>query len=191
MSPRPQPTSDLRLPDEAARRQWFSREILPHEPALRAWLRSRYPTLADDDDIVQEAYFRLLKTQPAAVENPKSYLFSTARNLVLDLFRRQRSGPLTPAAEDLDQHVRDDTDTPETVCAQQEYALLREAIAALPPRCRAIMERQKLQGYSNREIAEELGLSINTVNAQLVLGLAKCRQYLATRGVFARRHSHG
>ncbi|MBI2497428.1 MAG: RNA polymerase subunit sigma-24, partial [Opitutae bacterium] len=41
--------------------RWFAEEVQPHEPALRAWLRNRFPTLVDPDDLVQESYARLLR----------------------------------------------------------------------------------------------------------------------------------
>jgi DNA-directed RNA polymerase specialized sigma24 family protein len=51
------------------------------------------------------------------------------------------------------------------------------------------MTMQKLHGLSNLEIEERLGLSVNTVNAQLVIGLARCRRYLLARGVLRGRQS--
>lgn len=46
---------------------------------------------------------------------------------------------------------------------------------------------QKMHGLSNQQIAERMGISINTVNAQLVIGLARCRRFLAERGVARRK----
>ena len=41
----------------------------------------------------------------------------------------------------------------------------------------------KIHGLSHREVGEQLGISVNTVNAQLIIGLARCRKHLAARGV--------
>jgi len=41
--------------------RWFVDEVLPHEKELRAWLRARFPGAGDVDDLVQEAFARLLK----------------------------------------------------------------------------------------------------------------------------------
>jgi RNA polymerase sigma-70 factor (ECF subfamily) len=41
--------------------QWFSEQVQPHEPALRAYLSKRFPALPDHDDLVQETYIRTLR----------------------------------------------------------------------------------------------------------------------------------
>jgi hypothetical protein len=86
-------------PSEHAR--WFTEEVQPHEPALRAYLQARFPTLAEHDDIVQETYSRLLRAQGnGGVRYPKAFLFTAARNVAFDLFRRRGAKP-TEAVTDL------------------------------------------------------------------------------------------
>jgi RNA polymerase sigma-70 factor (ECF subfamily) len=58
--------------------QWFAAKLQPHEPMLRAWLRSRFRQACDVDDIVQEAYARVLQAREhVAIEPPKAFLFAT------------------------------------------------------------------------------------------------------------------
>lgn len=45
----------------AEQARWFSEHVQPHEPALRAYLSKRFPSLPDHDDLVQETYARLLR----------------------------------------------------------------------------------------------------------------------------------
>ena len=60
---------------------WFSEHVQPHEPALRAFLANRFPTLPDHDDLVQEIYIRILRIEnpfpsdQALPHNPVSYQF--------------------------------------------------------------------------------------------------------------------
>jgi RNA polymerase sigma-70 factor (ECF subfamily) len=179
-----QPNSPLSADEQ--QRQWFANEVLPHEPALRSWLRARFPSLSDSDDVVQETYARLFRSRSTGkIENAKSYLFSTARNLAVDLFRRRKVAPIV-AVNDFERSgvAEERSNVADTVSSAQELEILRNAIDSLPDRCRTIMILQKLQGLSNAEIAAQLNLSINTVNAQLVIGLARCRAYLAARGIF-------
>ena len=57
--------------------RWFSDHVLPHEPMLRAWLRSRFPHGFELDDLVQEAFARVLRARAAgsAMRSPKAFFF--------------------------------------------------------------------------------------------------------------------
>ena len=172
-------------PTDAEQTRWFAEEVQPHEPALRAYLRGCFPTLNDVDDLIQDAYTRLLRAREAGkVEHTKAYLFATARNAALDLFRRKQVVPMESIEGMEDSTVlRAQTDVAETVSHGQDLELLRAAIDSLPPRCREILTMRKLRGMSYAAIAETLGVSESTVNAQLALGVARCRRYLLARGV--------
>jgi RNA polymerase sigma-70 factor (ECF subfamily) len=169
-------------PDQA---RWFAEELQPHEPALRAYLHSRFPEVRDVDDLVQEAYARVLQVQRSQqIQSAKAYLFTTARNLALSVLRRPRifsPQPVTdfPALG----VVEEGMDVAENVSIKQEVGLLLDAIDALPARCREIFILRKLQGIPQREIAERLGLSEQTVQVQIARGAKKCAEFLRARGV--------
>ena len=85
----PPPDSNPAIDQSTAR--WFVEEVQPHEPMLRAWLRARFPSLTDTDDLVQESYARLIRARERGqVTNAKSYLFKTALNAALDILRRKK-----------------------------------------------------------------------------------------------------
>ena len=165
--------------------RWFAEEVQPHEPALRAYLRVSFPTLQDIDDLVQDAYARLLNARNAGnVSHPKAYLFATARNAALDLFRRKKIISIEALAEIEQLSVLEDgPDAAEQASHDQELEILSEAIRSLPDRCRQIFTMRRLQGRSHREIAQSLGISEHTVNAQLAIGVLRCRKHLLARGV--------
>jgi DNA-directed RNA polymerase specialized sigma24 family protein len=71
--------------------RWFSEEVQPHEPALRAWLKGRFPSLWDVDDLIQETYARVLRARMAGkVVEARPYLFATARNTACGIYRRSK-----------------------------------------------------------------------------------------------------
>jgi RNA polymerase sigma factor (sigma-70 family) len=164
---------------------WFAEQVQPHEADLRAFLRRHFPTVQDIDDLVQEAYVRLIRAHHAGtIAEPRAYLFTTARNIACDLFRRQQ--PVSIEILEETQRlsvVEDKADAAEAASHSQEIELLIEAIQALPTRCREVLTLRKLHSLSYRDIARRLGISENTVNSQLAIGVVRCRQYLAARGV--------
>ncbi|HRE83122.1 MAG TPA: sigma-70 family RNA polymerase sigma factor [Opitutaceae bacterium] len=168
-----------------AESSWFVDDVQPHESKLRAYLKARFPTLNDVDDLLQETYTRLIKAR-ASGKGPVSggYLFVTARNLALDLLRRREVVPMGSLEEDPVSRVLDDRpDAAESLSREQELELLADAIRALPERCREIVRLRRLEGLSHREIADRLGIREATVNAQLAIGLIRCRKYLCAHGV--------
>lgn len=71
---------------------WFTESVRPHEPALRAFLSRRFPSLPDHDDLVQETYARLLRiSDPHRLAHARSFLFTIARNLAIHSVTRGAS----------------------------------------------------------------------------------------------------
>ncbi len=167
-------------PPDSELAQWFTAHVQPHEPMLRAWLRSRFATETDIDDVVQESYMRLLRARERGeVTSPKAFLFAVARNLALDRHRHRQVVPTESLAENEALAVSDDEQgTPEIIAHNQELELLTEAIQSLPDRCRQIFTLRKVYGLSQPEIAEKLGVSENTVSAQLTIGVKKCMAFM-------------
>lgn len=174
--------------------RWFSEEIQPHEPALRAYLRGRFPTLQDVDDQIQETYARLLRARHSGRhQTSRAYLFVVARNAALDLFRRKRALPLVALAEVESLAVAEDRPAiGEALDRAQDLELLEAAVNALPDRCRQIFTLRRFHGLSHREIADKLGISEHTVNAQLVQGMMRCRAHLRAHSpnAVSRRHAN-
>jgi len=172
-------------PENAEQGRWFAEEVRPHEPGLRLWLRLRFPALQDVDDVIQDAYVRLFRARSAGrVACTKSYLYSIARNAVLDRYRHERVVPMERMTENDGLAVLDDErHGADAVCHDEELALLAEAIQTLPDRCREILLLRKVQRLSQREIALRLGISENTVAAQASIGVRRCIAFFRERNV--------
>jgi RNA polymerase sigma-70 factor (ECF subfamily) len=167
-------------PPDSEQARWFAADVQPHVPMLRAWLQSRFPEGGDHEDILQEAFLRVLQArEQQTLQSPKAFLFAVARNLALDRVRRRQAAgaPIAVPLEAVD--VLDEgEDIPETIARHQELELLTAAIQALPERCRRIFTLRKVYGLSQPEIAQRLGISEHTVSAQLTIGVHKCTEYL-------------
>jgi RNA polymerase sigma-70 factor (ECF subfamily) len=165
--------------------RWFAEEVHPHEPALRAFLGSHFPTLQDSDDVVQECFSRMMRAYArGTITSPRGLLFATARNIAVDLLRRRNVVSFEPMAEEGGSDVyMDTTDVAETVSKQQELELLSEAIQTLPDRCRQVFTLRTAYALSHREIAVQLGISENTVEKQIGKALRRCTAFFAERGL--------
>jgi RNA polymerase sigma-70 factor (ECF subfamily) len=141
--------------------------------------------MQDVDDVVQDCYLKLLKDRPAGkIEFVKAYLFTTARNAALKVFRKRRIISDTPVNELPDWRVLDGgQNVVETANAHLRDSLVAEAAAQLPDRCREVFQLRVARGLSYAEIAAQLGIAEATVRVQVARGLTRCVQHLRDRGV--------
>ena len=167
-------------PADPATTAWFAEHVQPHEAMLRAWLRAKFASEDDIDEVVQESYARLLRAlERGDVASPKAFLFAVARNLAHDRLRHRQAIPFEPLVENDAWSVLDEGDgIPETIARNQELEILTAAIHSLPDRCRQIFTLRKVYGLSQSDIARQLGLSENTVSAQLTIGVKKCMEFM-------------
>jgi len=152
---------------------WLGREILPHEAAVRAWLRRSFAAAGDVDDILQETYCRLAALSTIDhIAEPRGYFFQAARSVALEQIRRARVVRIETVSEiealDL---ALEDPSAERIVSSRRELERVRGLIAALPERCRRIFEMRKIEGVPQREIARRLGVSENVVENEAVRGL--------------------
>ncbi len=163
---------------------WFLNEVQVNEPALRAYLNKEESEPADVDDIMQETYRRIIevkKKQP--IKSTKGLLITIAKNVSRDRVRKKYASKKFSVAyanelSDLDK----DKQPLDNLVRSDDISMLESAIRSLPPRCRKVMVLRTFKGLSYKEIAEELGVSVSTVETQLARGLHRCRKFFKRNG---------
>jgi RNA polymerase sigma factor (sigma-70 family) len=150
-------------------------EIFAVEGArLRNFIRRRVPNEADAEDLLQDAFSKLVEANRLLmpIENATAWLFRVARNAITDLFRRKKPEPSSDAAiEGEDGESLRIEDLLSSADAGPEalyfrHALLEEietALDELPAEQRAVFLAHELEGRSFKELAQESGVSVNTL----------------------------
>ena len=165
--------------------RWFATEVQPHEPMLRAWLKSHFSNAADIDDIVQVAFVRILRAhETSVIRSPKAFLFVIARNLALSQVRHARIENADSLAQIDGSGILDEgTDVPQAVARAQELEMLTQAVQTLPTRCRQVLTLRKIYGLSIRDTAKDLGIAEHTVVIQTAIGIKKVTDYFRENGL--------
>jgi len=133
---------------------------------------------AGAEDVVQDVMVELWRRREnLQVETSiRAYLFRAVRNRSLNQIRHQKVAPTA------DPEVADQVATP---AADRDFetrelkALLRKAVDGLPERCREVFELSRVRGLPYAEIANVMGISIKTVEAQMGKALRVLREELA------------
>ncbi len=151
---------------------WLGRHVLPHEAALRVWLRRRRLDGLEIDDIIQETYTRLIAAESVQhVLDAKSYTFQVAGSVVIDHLRRMKVVSIS-SVPDLDtlEVVSDEPSPERQVIDREELHRLANAIAGLPAKVRDVFTLRRIYGLSQREVAEKMGISESTVEKHMSRG---------------------
>jgi RNA polymerase sigma-70 factor (ECF subfamily) len=158
--------------------------FMRNRPKLLMWAKRFLRNTADVEDVVQETFVRsyqhIIENE---VENPKAYLYTTAKNLAIkrnELAVNRLSDTLEEL--ELDTFVELENSVEQEAAGKEEMAFLCEAIRELPPQARKVFVLKKIYGFSHREIAQQLELSENTVHRHLAKGVARCTQYMSKLG---------
>ena len=167
--------SRLRAGDAGAFDTIFRTWYAPLVRLAEGMLRER----AVAEEVVQDVMLELWRRRESLTEGgtAQAYLFQSTRNRALNHVRhrrvRERGEPFL---------VLEDARaaSAEGELVEEEITVaLREAMAALPPRCREVFELSRVRGLRYAEIAETLGISVKAVEAQMGKALRVMRERLA------------
>lgn len=159
----------------------FEQVVTRHSGALLRALFKMLPP-AEAEEVLQEASLKVWSCLYSVdLDAQKPYWFRTARNIAISRLRHEKvHRAAIHLLEPLEQ-IRSVTDTAESHETEESQALLLEAINELPPVCRNVFVFRKIEGYSQKEIAEKLGVSVNTVENHISNGMKFCRKFISRR----------
>ncbi len=147
--------------------------------------RQTMPSRAEAEDAVQETFIRLWQTADRFDPNRAklvTWVMLIARRHLIDRLRRKGARPeqlgLDPAMDMLGPV----SDTREPI-GSFDVEVLRRRVQELPDLQRTVIERTYLQGFTLREVSEQLDAPLGTVKSALSRGLAKLRERLGTENI--------
>jgi RNA polymerase sigma factor (sigma-70 family) len=151
------------------RAAWIARNVLPCEPAIRAWLRQNRVVDLDVDDVIQEMYTRIVSMESfEAIQNPKQYCFQIVHSVVVDHARRARIVSIYSVADVDDLGVAgQEADPEQNMSFREEIKRISDAVATMPERTRDVLMMRRVDGLSQRETASRLAVTEKTVEKHL------------------------
>ena len=151
--------------------------FLKEKDKLLGFIRSRVSSTEEAEDILQDVFYQFVVGFEAieSLDRATSWLYSVARNKIIDRYRRDASRPqradfeMLAGIEDeapltLQEILPDLDNTPEsTLLREAIWDEITDALDELPKDQREIFIQNEIEEKGFRQIAEETGLSINTL----------------------------
>ena len=150
-------------------------EVVKREGSrLRNFIRRRVADPRDAEDVLQDVFYRLVEANRLLmpIEHVTGWLFRVARNRITDLFRKKTPEPFSDTAVEGEEgellQIEDLLPSPDAgpEALYMRHLLLDElelALDELPDEQRDVFVEHELEGRSFRELAEETGVSVNTL----------------------------
>ncbi len=146
-------------------------------PALQAYIRRVSGDPAGAEDLLQEAYLRLLRTPLPPLSEPqlKAYLFRAATRLIYDEWKRRRLDALLS----LQLPFRKPAENPNLKTDMERF------FGELKPRERALLWLAYVEGYDHREMAAILSLGEKSIRVSLFRARSRLAGILRRHGFTA------
>jgi RNA polymerase sigma-70 factor, ECF subfamily len=150
-----------------------------HGAALRRFVlsASRDPQLAED--VVQETVLRVWQQTPEITGSLRSYLYRTARNIMIDNYRKARRRP----AETLEGGLTEPAAVPERVDELLNRVLVEEALLRLSKEHRDVLVALHYRRFTVNEAAVQLNIPSGTVKSRAYYAVRALRTILDEMGV--------
>lgn len=161
--------------------RWFVASVLPYADNYRAYARKLTGDEADAEDLVQEAYAKVLAVPDwRQLEAPERFVLTIIRNLAYERFRRAKVVPIRQIGVlEMDALADPTPDAYAVTSAREELDRVMAALDRLPEQCRKVLTLRKMHGLSPGQIAVRLNLSVSTVEKHLAKGLKLLTKALA------------
>jgi RNA polymerase sigma-70 factor (ECF subfamily) len=177
----PEPGSDTALMVQVSRGDFEAFEEIVHRHQKFAWsLAYRFTRdAAEAEDIVQEAFLRLLKASPGyrPTAGFRTYFSRIVVRLCLDYRSKKR-----PEYREILPEITDNVQDPESALRERETArALANALDKLPPQQRMVLVLRHLENFNYSEIAKAMGITAKAVDSLLQRARQALRRYLASR----------
>ncbi|HRE52713.1 MAG TPA: RNA polymerase sigma-70 factor [Flavitalea sp.] len=159
----------------------FRRVFHYYTPRLRPFVFSIVKSNAVAEEIVQDIFLKLWANREAVAqkENPSSWLFTVAARQSLSFLRHMSverryidSVKAQIAQHSLQNPIED------RLFLREEEALLKKAVEILPPRQKLIYTLSRHEGFSHKQIADQLNISPHTVKNHIITALRTLQDFV-------------
>ncbi len=136
----------------------------------------------DAEEIIQDVFVKVWKKRKSITTNINGYLFKVTRNSCLDYLRTKKSKLSTInntiQLEALINHKALSDKSSMAILEKELEEKIQAGIALLPEKCKKVFIKSRIEGLKNKEISEELDISVKTVENHMSKAIKHMRLHL-------------
>ncbi len=151
---------------------------LVHYSQLVDTWRQRANGREDAEDAMHDTVVGMLENGIGTIDNPRAYMARGTSNRLISRYRHLNVLDFTPLDDVNEAQLPTAPSADDGLRFQQLADALMEALEALPPKCRHVYIKHRLEGCSHTEIANEMGLSRSMVEKYMTRALRHIQQQL-------------
>src|SRR5574344_1118498 len=162
----------------------FQRFFTVNFPKVKNFALMLLKSESDSEDVAQDVFLKLWQQPDLWLDKEVTmdgYLFVMTKNMILNIFKHQR------VAQEYEEDVIDkgllseltgEEEALTDVYYEEMLMLVRLTLEKMPKKRKLIFEMSRFKGFSNKEIADKLDLSVRTVDHQIYLSLIELKKVL-------------
>ncbi|MEO1082742.1 MAG: RNA polymerase sigma factor [Acidobacteriota bacterium] len=158
--------------------KFLERLFANHERSLFRFFRRRLRSDEDARDASQEVFLRLAQpgARQAAEGRERAYVFTIARNLLIDQHRRREARGIEASFPPTEVTLPAADDTEQQIIVHETVQVLRRGLSTLEPEDREVFVLHRFGNFGYRQIAAKIGISERTVERRMSRALSHLRR---------------
>jgi RNA polymerase sigma-70 factor (ECF subfamily) len=147
---------------------------------LCRYVQQKYSRAGEADDIVQDAFQNILNAGNIdSLTNPRAYLYKTAKNIALNRLRQKdcQNGIFVG----IDDHELVGAPLDRQIIAEIDVRHITRVLERLPEKDRVTFLMNRMDGKSYKEISEELGITVSSIEKRMMKVLTAIRRAMDDR----------
>jgi RNA polymerase sigma-70 factor (family 1) len=162
----------------AGNQQAFRRLFDLYSPRLIHFARAIVRTNDAAIEAVDDVFIKLWKQkeQVSSIMDLKSYIYRSVKNTALNHLSKMAREQTTEPFDHIDVLLSKDQNPAQRMISAEQMAGIQAAVESLPPRCKMVFKLVREDGLRYREVAKILNVSIDTVDAQMVIAIKRIRE---------------
>jgi len=141
---------------------------------LYMYIRKRIGNQLDAEDLTQEVFYKLAKSNYDEVESIKNWVYTIAKNTITDYYRKKKH-----VTEEVDNITVEEKNSENDRVQEFASCCIIPFVNKLPKDYRLIMTLSELDGISQKEIAKRLEMNYATVRSKIQRGRLKLKNLIS------------